>query len=126
MKKFILILFSAVLFLSCSADEVSREGGNNVAIPEYYQGHWKEDIPNGVEMWVEEQRFIIKVSETRTDTITEWYTAIDNPQSNELTVHITEDLRNSISIHKWMTDVIRLNYRYDDEFLCSNVIMYRE
>ena len=124
MKKLLLVLFSAVLLLSCSADEVSREGGTN--IPEYYLGHWKEDTPDGVEMWVEEQRFIIKISETRTDTITEWYSAVDDSESNELTVHITEDLTNAISIHKWMTDVIRFNYRYNDEFLCSTVIMYRQ
>lgn len=29
MKKFILVLFSAVLLLSCSADEVSREGSTD-------------------------------------------------------------------------------------------------
>ena len=125
MKKLLLVLFSAVLLLSCSAEEVSREGGST-SIPERYLGHWKEDTPNGIEMWVEEQRFIIKISETRTDTITEWYSAVDDSKSNELTVHITEDLTNAISIHKWMTDVIRFNYRYNDEFLCSNVFMYRQ
>ena len=78
MKKLLLVLFSAVLLLSCSADEVSREGSTN--IPEYYLGHWKEDTPDGVEMWVEEQRFIIKISETRTDTITEWYSAVDDSE----------------------------------------------
>ena len=118
MRKLLLVLFSTVLLLSCSADEVSREGGST-SIPERYLGHWKEDTPNGIEMWVEEQRFIIKISETRTDTITEWYSATVEDNVGTLYVQITQDLRNSISID-FMSSIndIELVYEVDGEYVC--------
>ena len=118
MKKLLLVLFSAVLLLSCSAEEVSREGGST-SIPERYLGHWKEDTPNGIEMWVEEQRFIIKISETRTDTITEWYSATVEENVGTLYVPITQDFRNSIDIDFLVgIDIAKLTYKIDDEYIC--------
>ena len=118
MKKLLLVLFSAVLLLSCSADEMSREGNNSVTIPEVYHGYWKEVANNGVEMRVEEQKFIIKISETRTDTITNWH-SVYNQVGVMLTVHLNQDSSNLINI-RFLHSIndIEVDYRIGNEIIC--------